>query len=222
MTTPDFEMGYPDTVFDWAAYRDIYRERLNTLDVEIVAMLYGFSSLTEFRDDDCLRRIEHLLDTAPNPVLARYVIGCELAEQFGGQHWLWTRVYTPEEIEQKRALENGAYGSYPLGRSITPEYPGYVGPIPPELRKTVTDWIVAGIPLVRDDEDLFFRVRNIAARFDGGDTFLEAEDIERLRQASGDPLTMATNLRGQQIIREIFEKLRALQEDNPDQDPPTQ
>lgn len=222
MNTPNFEMGYPDTVFDWVAYRDIYRERLDTLDVEIVAMLYGLSTLVAFRDDDCLRRIEHLLDTAPNPVLARYVIGCELAEQFGGEYWRWTRVYTPEEIEQRRAIENGAYGPYPIGRPITPEDPGYVGPIPLELRKTVTDWIVAGIPLVRDDEELFFSVRNIAARFDGGDTFLEAEDIERLRQASGDPLTMATNLRGQQIIRAMIEKLREFQEGNPGQDPSTQ
>lgn len=218
MDMPIFEMGYPNTVFDWVAYRDIYRERLDTIDIEMLAMLYGFSTLTEFRDDDCLHRIEQLLNNAPDPVLARYVVGCNLAEHFGGEYWRWTRVFTPEEIEQRRAIENGALGNYPLGRAITPHDPGYVGPIPAELRKIATDWIVAGIPLVREDEELFFNVRNIAARFDGGDTFLEAEDIRRLRLASGDPLTMATNLRGQQIIRDMIEKLRELQEKNTGQD----
>jgi hypothetical protein len=210
-------VGLPITVHDWAAFRELHRHDLSGLYPEILAALYGFSSLPEYRDDDCLLSIEQMLDASGDPVRARYELACNLGEFFADEYFdQWQTVYTPEEQRRREALMNGAHGPIPRGRLIQPGEPGYVSEIPLELHTKVVGWLVEGIKRFREDEDLFQHIRTIAARRRAGDTFLNEEDIEQLRRASIDELTFCTDKRGQASAREIMKKFDETFGRNPD------
>jgi hypothetical protein len=200
-------VSQPITVHDWAAFRELHRHDLSSLDIETLAALYGFSSLTEYHDDDCLQSIERMMDESGDPVRARYDLAWNLGEFFNDEYfYTWRTVYTPEERATLDAINNGAFVPAPNGRQIQPGEPGYVSEIPAELHTKVVGWLVEGIKRFRNDDDLFQHVRTIAARAVFGDTFLDKADIEQLRQASNDELTMRTDKRAQEMIREMVEK----------------
>jgi hypothetical protein len=206
----------PETVHDWAAFRDLHRLDLSGLDLQTLAVLYGFSSLVEFRDEDCLQRIEHLMDAADDPVRARYDLAWNLGESFDEHYYRWHTVFTPEEKARLEELKNGAFGPVPFGRPIQPEEPGYVSEIPAELHDTVVQWLVAGIERFRDDEDLFQHVRSIAARALAGDTFLDDADIAHLRLASDDELTLRTDKRAQKMLEQMTKDFNDARSQNKD------
>ena len=196
----NFQVSYPESVFQWEAFRELHRHDLHTLDVETLATLYGFSTLPEYRDDVCLRAIEDLMDNSADPIRSRYELACSLGNYFDGDHYLWTTLFlgTPNQ------------------RDIRPDEPGYVSPIPRELHQVVTLWICEGIRAFGRNDPAFEHVRNIAARFDGGYTFLDKEAIDQFRIVSGDPLTLANNLRAQERIaqvKKILDDLAAKQKD---------
>ncbi len=198
-------VGAPITVHDWAAFRELHRHDLSSLDIETLAVLYGFSSLIEYRDEECLHSIERVMDEADDPVRARYDLAWNLGEFFDDEHFYrWRVVYTPEEIARLEALHNGAYGEVPRGRPIQPDDPGYVSEIPVELHTKVVNWLKAGIERFREDEEIFQHVRTIAARALAGDTFLDDADIEQLRGASNDELTLRTDKRAQEMLGRII------------------
>lgn len=200
-------VSLPNTVQDFEAFRALHRHDLSSFIPEILAPLYGFSSLPEYRDDECLHSIERILDVSSNPVRARYDLACHLGEHFGDEYfWQWQTVYSPEERARLDALHNGAYGPIPQGRRIRPEDPGYVSEIPVELHTKVVGWLVEGIKHFREDEGLFQHIRTISARHRAGDTFLNEDDIEQLRLASNDELTLRTDTHAQAQIREFTEK----------------
>ncbi len=203
-------VGHPETVHDWAAFRELHRQDLTNLDPETLATLYGFSTLPEYRDDAFLESVEHMLDESDDPVLRRYVLAYHLGEFFDGDFYFWRIVYTPEERAQLEAIRNGAYGTVPNGRPILPGEPGYVSEIPAELHTKVVGWLVEGIKRFRDDEDLFQHIRTIAARHVVGDTFLDEDDIQQLRLASDDELTLRTDKRAQEQIREMTERFNKM------------
>jgi hypothetical protein len=194
-------VGPPVTVQDWAAFRELHRHDLSSLDIKTLAALYGFSSLLEYRDDDCLQRIEQMMNEAGDPVRARYDLAWNLGEFFDDEYFYrWRIIYTPEELARLEALRNGSYGTVPRGRLIRPDEPGYVSEIPAELHSKVVNWLVEGIDRFRDDEELFQHIRTISARALAGDTFLDDADIEQLRRASDDELSLRTDKRAQEMI----------------------
>jgi hypothetical protein len=198
-------VGPPVTVQDWAAFRELHRHDLSSLDIETLAALYGFSSLLECHDDDCLQSIEQMMNEADDPVRARYDLAWNLGEFFyDGYFYRWRIVYTPEELARLEALRNGSYGTVPRGRPVRPDEPGYVSEIPAELHSKVVNWLVEGIDRFRDDEELFQHIRTISARALAGDTFLDDTDIEQLRRASDDELTLRTDKRAQEMLREFI------------------
>lgn len=208
MTWDTLPVGPPVTVHDWAAFRELHRNDLSGLDIKTLAILYGFSSLLEYRDDECLQSIEQVMDETADPVRARYDLAWNLGEFFDDEFFYrWRVVYTPEEVARLKELRNGAYGSVPRGRHVQPGEPGYVSEIPAELHFTVVNWLVDGIKRFRDDDDLFQHVRTIAARASIGDTFLDDDDIEKLRHASDDELTLRTDKRAQEMLGKINKDL---------------
>jgi hypothetical protein len=209
----------PQSVHDWAAFRELHRHDLPGLDPEILATLYGFSNLPEYRDEACLQNIERMLDDSADSVRARYELACNLGEYFDGDFYQWQTVYTPEERARLDALLHGAYGPVPNGRRIQPGEPGYVSEIPNELHTKVVGWLLEGIKRFRDDEELFQHIRTIAARKLAGDTFLNEEDIEQLRRASNDELTLRTDEWAQAHIREITQKFNEMFGQNNDDTP---
>jgi hypothetical protein len=197
-------IGPPQTVHDFSAFRELHRHDLSGVEPKIMAILYGFSSLPEYRDDDCLRCIEQWMDESGDPVRARYELAWNLGESFDDEYFYqWKTVYTPEERARLDALLNGEYGTAPRGRPIQPGEPGYVSEIPAELHEKVVGWLVEGIKCFRDDEELFQHIRTIAARALAGDTFLDDKDIEQLRRASNDELTLRTDKWAQEAIRKL-------------------
>ncbi len=68
-------------------------------------------------------------------------------------------------------------------------------------------WLVEGIVRFREDEELFQHVRTIAARALAAYTFLDDDDIEVLRRASDDELTLHTDERAQEMIRKVIKDL---------------
>lgn len=194
-------VGSPVTVQDWAAFRELHRHDLSSRDIKTLAVLYGFSSLVEYRDDACLASIEQVMAEADDPVRARYDLAWNLGEFFDDEYFYrWRVIYTPEELARLEELRNGSYGTIPRGRLIRPDEPGYVSEIPTELHSKVVKWLVEGIDRFRDDEELFQHIRTISARALAGDTFLDDADIEQLRCASDDELSLRTDKRAQEMI----------------------
>jgi hypothetical protein len=198
-------VGLPVTVHDWSAFRELHRHDLSSLDIKTLAVLYGFSSLAEYRDDDCLQSIEQMMNEADDPVRVRYDLAWNLGEFFYDEYFYqWRIIYTPEELARLEELLNGSYGVVPPGRPVRPDEPGYISKIPAELHSKVVNWLVEGIDRFRDDEELFQHIRTISARALAGDTFLDDTDIEQLRRASDDELTLRTDKRAQEMLREFI------------------
>lgn len=210
-------VGPPVTVQDWAAFRELHRRDLSSLDSKTLAVLYGFSSLIEYRDEECLHGIEQVMDESDDPVRARYDLACNLGEFFDDEYFYrWRVVYTPGELARLEELRNGAYGAVPRGRHVQPGEIGYISEIPADLHAKVVSWLVDGIGRFRENEDLFQHVRTISARALAGDTFLDDDDIEQLRRASDDELTLRTDLRAQEMLGKFINDFNRATERNED------
>jgi hypothetical protein len=214
-------IGPPKTVHDFSAFRELHRHDLSGVEPKIIAILYGFSSLPEYRDEDCLQGIERWMDESSDPVQTRYELACNLGEFFDDEYfYFWKTVYLPEEHAGLDSNVSGAYGPVPHRRPIQPGEPGYVSEIPAELHDKVIGWLVEGIKRFRDDEKLFQHIRTIAARALAGDTFLDDNDIEQLRRASNDELTLRTDKWAQEAIKKIVKNVNEAQGLNEDGTPP--
>ncbi len=80
-------IGPPETVHDFSAFRDLHRRALPGVEPKIMAILYGFSSLPEYRDEDCLQAIERWADESSDPFLTRYELAWHLAESFDDEYF---------------------------------------------------------------------------------------------------------------------------------------
>jgi hypothetical protein len=190
----ELPVSNPETVFQWEAFRELHRHDLHTLDIEVLYALYGFSILPEYRDEACLRAIEDVMDRSADPVRFRYEMACMLGNYFDGDHFLWS------------TLNIGTPGQ----RSVLPDEPCYISPIPQKLHTIVDNWVCDGIAAFGIGDPQFHQVRNIAARFAGGSTFLTETDIARFCEVSGNPLDWRTDPSAQERIARAVEAMSRL------------
>jgi hypothetical protein len=168
----------PHTPYDWLAIKETYRERLEALGYDDLSILYGLSSLAPFRDEPFCRQVEASLDANPDPVCARYEFGYHLASSLWETFWLWE--------EELKAL-------------------GDSGEFPAKLKDQSMQWLLAGIPHLREDGDMLQLIHWLKYRRGMSDTSLSAEDIQTLEAAMGYTIDFRSDQRAQALAREFLE-----------------
>ncbi|MBN1145961.1 MAG: hypothetical protein JXA78_01795 [Anaerolineales bacterium] len=150
----------PDTPYDYVAFKEIYRQRLDRLDMATLAELYGLSSLERFADPDFRLQVEARLEAAPDPTRQRFEFAYHLASAFSELYGSWRSRRLPSEPHVYRY------------ERIPADDPEYVGELPAWLVQNTMDWLLAGIAAYRADRELMQNVHWLKYRCDIGDTYL--------------------------------------------------
>jgi hypothetical protein len=125
--------------------------------------------------------INAYLDSQPQPEQARYEFAYHLASSLWEQFWIW-------EIEIQ-----------PDGKSL--EFPA-------ELKALTMQWLLAGIPYVRHDEEKLQLIHWLKYRIGMFDTSLNDEDIEILESAMGYEIDPNEDPHALALMKSIAEKFR--------------
>src|SRR5512147_3011895 len=82
-------VGSAKTIFDWEALREEFRGKLDLLELESLAVMYGLSSTTSYQDDGFVSKVEAYLAKSENPVRARFDFAYHLASSFWEVYSMW-------------------------------------------------------------------------------------------------------------------------------------
>ena len=186
----NFSVGGPHSVFDWAAIRDEFREKLDLLDLESMAILYGLSRTYGYRDDDFARRVEDFLNRQSDPIRVRF----EFAYQVGSSFW---------ETYELWGMDN-----------VQPGEPGYIGELLGMLHKAVLGWVLDGLSSYSDVPEVMDNAYFLVSRIGNYDTFLEEGDIPLMEAAAGKEISLNTSEGGRKLIEHLDNFFKEMNDKN--------
>ena len=190
-----YSVGPARSIFDWAALRDEFRVKLELLDMDALAVMYGLSRTVGYQDDDFVQKAEDYLATLPDPIRARFDLAYLLGSNFWDAYDLWSADY------------------------MQPDKPGYMGKLMDELRATVVAWLVEGLSVYSDIPEVMDSAYFLVSRVGNYDTLLEEEDIPILEAAARKEISIENSEGGKKIIQlftEFFNQARQKEKDEND------
>ncbi len=203
-----FSPGSPRTIFDWAAIRDEFREKLDLLPIESLAIMYGLSCTEGYRDDEFVRVADAYLAKITDPVRTRFDFAYALGSWFWEEYSTWggadlTKPPTDRPYETVKHEYNGPdfYRIFYL-----PEEPGYVGNLLEELRDKVMGWLLEGLSTYPDEQEVIDYAFYIVSRIGIWDTFLNEEDIPLMEAAAKKEISFKTSAGGRRILGLVIEE----------------
>ena len=190
-----YSVGPARSIFDWAALRDEFRVKLELLDMDALAVMYGLSRTVGYQDDDFVQKAEDYLATLPDPIRARFDLAYLLGSNFWDAYDLWSADY------------------------MQPDKPGYMGKLMDELRDTIMAWLVEGLSVYSDIPEVMDSAYFLVSRVGNYDTLLEEEDIPILEAAARKEISIENSEGGKKIIQlftEFFNQARQKEKDEDD------
>ena len=184
--TNNFSVSGPRSIYDWAAIRDEFREKLDFLDLEPMAVLYGLSRTLGFKDDDFAKRVEDLLDISSDPIRARF----DIAYQLGSEFW---ETYTEWGMDD-----------------VQPGEPGYIGELLDPLHDTVLEWLLEGLSVYSNDPEVMDQAFFLVSRIGNFDTFLIEEDVPLMEAAARKEISLKASEGGRKLIQFITDTMKRI------------
>jgi len=181
------------TVFDWAALRDEFRTKLELLELDSMAIMYGLSKTVGYQDDDFAQRAEAFLSKLSDSIRARF----DLAYLLGSSFWDTYDVWSMDNIQ--------------------PNEPGYIGKLLDELHDTVLSWLQDGLSAYSDIPEVMDSAYYLVSRIGNYDTFLEEDDIPLLEAAAQKEISLKTSEGGRNLVQRILEMYNQMRTNNNDE-----
>ncbi len=189
-----FHVGGPQTVFDWAALRDEFRGKLELLELETLSVLYGLSNTVGYQDDDFVREVkEYLSKSTDDPIRTRFDFAYSLGSHFWDTYEIWFLEHTQ------------------------PDEPGYVGGFSEGFHDTVLGWLLEGLSVYADDQEVMDCAFYLVSRTGMGDTFIEERDKPLMEAAANKEISFKTSAGGRKIAQLVLDAFEAERKKKPDE-----
>jgi hypothetical protein len=205
-----FPVGKPKTIFDWAALRDEFRGKLELLEMETLSVLYGLSKTDGYRDDDFAREVEEYLLRSADPIRTRYDFAYHLGSWFWDTYSTWGyQVFTekPQGDRPYRVFRREYNGTEFYSVDLLPGEPGYVGDFVEGFHDKVMDWLLEGLSVYSDDQEVIDYAFYLISRMGLGDTFLEEQDQALMEAAANKEISFKTSAGGRRIVEVLLDTL---------------
>ena len=205
-----FSVGKPQTIFDWAALRNEFRGKLELLDLETLSVLYGLSQTFGFQDDDFVREVKEYLSKSADPVRTRFDFAYHLASWFWEEYSGWGYlVYTEKPANDRpyRVFKREYNGPEFYSVDLLPDEPGYAGDFVEGFHDQVMDWLLEGLSVYPDEQEVIDYAFYLISRMGMGDTFLEGPDRALMEAAANKEISFKTSAGGRRIVGLVVEKL---------------
>ena len=202
-----FSPGSPQTIFDWAAIREEFREKPDLLPTESLAIVYGLSCTAGYRDDEFVRVVDAYLETVTDPVRTRFDFAYDLSSWFWDKYsgWGYALLTEPPADRPYRTVKriNNRADLYSI--KFLPNEPGYVGDLLDGLHDKVLQWLLEGLATYVDEQDVFDKAFFLVSRLGLGDTLLEAEDKPLMEAAANTEISLRTSETGRRMIERVVD-----------------
>jgi len=205
-----FPVGKPQTIFDWAALRDEFRGKLELLESETLSVLYGLSQTVGFQDDDFVRETKEYLSKSADPVRTCFDFAYHLASWFWDKYFMWGYlIYTekPADGRPYRAFKREYNGPEFYSVNLLPDEPGYAGDFVEGFHDQVMDWLLEGLSVYPDEQEVIDYAFYLISRMGMGDTFLEEADKDLMEAAANKEISFKTSAGGRRIVGLVIDAL---------------
>jgi len=182
-----YYLSDPDTIFDWAAMRDVIRKRVDLAPIRSLAIAYGLSCTVGYRDDVFVEVINTFVGMLDDPVRARF----DLAYMIGSSFWDHYEIWHYENVH--------------------PEDPGYVGDMLDDFHDKILGWMLDGLSAHSDIPEVIDNAYFLVSRIGNYDTFFEEDDIPLMEAAAGKEISINTSEGGRKLIEllsDTFNKMK--------------
>ncbi|HSF82916.1 MAG TPA: hypothetical protein VLA49_16900 [Anaerolineales bacterium] len=204
----DLPVSPPFSPYDYLAFKESYRQRLDELDLSTWAELYGLSYLEPFRDEAFCNQIDGLLAASQEPILQYFLFAYQLASAFWDAYSCWYARCIP--------VGDNAYRT----ELIEPGDPDYVGEIPEALIRKTMDWLLDGIRAYNSDRDLMQNIHWLKYRHPS-DTFLDEPHILELEAALGYEIHLENDTQAMALINDLIKRFGGMDLEPPLSEDPT-
>ena len=178
--TMDFYyLSDPDTIFDWAAMRDVIRKRVDLAPMRSLAIAYGLSCTVGYRDDVFVEVIDTFVGMLDDPVRERFDLAYMIGSSFWDHYDMWH-------------FEN-----------THPEDPGYVGDMLDDFHGKILGWVLDGLSAYSDVPEVMDNAYFLVSRIGNYDTFFEEDDIPLMEAAAGKEISLNTSEGGRKLIEHL-------------------
>lgn len=205
-----YPVGKPQTVFDWAALRDEFRSKLEVVDLETLSILYGLSQTVGFQDDDFVRGAKEYLSKSADPIRTRFDFAYHLASSFWEAYSGWGYlVYTEKPADDRpyRVFKREYNGPEFYSVELLPDEPGYAGDFVAGFRDQVMYWLLEGLSVYPDEQEVIDYAFYLISRMGMGDTFLEESDKVLMEAAANKEISFKTSAGGRRIVGLVIDAL---------------
>ena len=175
-----YYLSDPDTIFDWAAMRDVIRKRVDLAPMRSLAIAYGLSCTVGYRDDVFVEVIDAFVEMLDDPVRERFNLAYMIGSSFWDHYDMWH-------------FEN-----------THPEDPGYVGDMLDDFHGKILGWVLDGLSVYSDVPEVMDNAYFLISRIGNYDTFFEEEDILLMEAAAGKEISINTSEGGRQLIENLY------------------
>jgi hypothetical protein len=203
-----FSVGPPKTIFDWAAWRDEFRGKLELLDLETLSILYGLSQTVGFQDDDFVREVKEYLSRSADPVRTRFDFAYHLASGFWEEYVGWGYlVYTEKPANDRpyRIFKREYNGPEFYSVDLLPDEPGYAGDFVEGFHDQVMDWLLEGLSIYPDEQEVIDYAFYLVSRIGMWDTFLKEPDQALMEAAARKEISFKTSAGGRRMVKQVIE-----------------
>jgi len=185
-----YYLSDPQTIFDWAASRDVFRRRLDLVPIKSLGIAYGLSYTIGYRDDVFVEVVDTFVDMLDDPVRTRFDLAYIIGSSFWDHYELWH-------------YEN-----------VRPEYPGYVGEMLDDFHGKILKWVLDGWSANSDDPEVVDKAFFLISRIGNNDTFLEEDDIPLMEAAAGKEISINTSEGGRKLIEHLDNFFKGIKDKN--------
>lgn len=209
-----FPVGKPQTIFDWAVLRDEFRGQLELLDLESLSILYGLSKITGYQDNDFAREVEDYLSKSADRVRTCFNFAYHLASSFWDTYSTWGYMDFAEKPANDcpyRVVKHEYQGPEYYRVDLLPDEPGYAGDFVDGFHDKVMDWLLEGLSVYADDQEVIDYAFYLISRMGMWDTFLEEQDQALMEAAAHKEISFKTSAGGRRMVNQVidaFEKER--------------
>jgi len=214
-----YPVGPPKTIFDWAALRDEFCSKLELLDLDTLSILYGLSQTVGFQDDAFVREVKEYLSKSADPVRTCFDFAYHLASGFWDEYSSWGYlVYTEKPANDRpyRVFKREYNGPEFYSVDLLPDEPGYAGDFVEGFHDQVMDWLLEGLSVYADEQEVIDYAFYLVSRIGMWDTFLKEPDKALMEAAAKKEISFKTSAGGRRMVSQVieaFEKERNKKDD---------
>jgi len=205
-----FPVGKPKTIFDWAVLRDEFRGKLDLVEMETLSVFYGLSKTSGYQDESFAREVEEYLSKSADPVRTRFDFAYHLASSFWDVYSTWGYlVFAEKPLNDRpyRAFHYEYNGPEYYRVDLLPDEPGYAGDFVEGFHDKVMDWLLEGLSVYADEQEVIDYAFYLISRMGLGDTFLEEQDKALMEAAANKEISFKTSAGGRRIVGQVMEAL---------------